>query len=54
MPIGNRGGGALAIPAKDCVLSPVVDLERRLVLDGFRVIPGPEYVELGCGSCGDG
>jgi hypothetical protein len=46
--MGNLGGGALAIPAKDCVLSPVVDLERRLVLDGLRIIPGPGYVEFGC------
>ena len=34
-PIGKRGGGALAIPAKDWVLSPVVDLDRRLVLEAF-------------------
>ena len=51
-PIGKRGGGARAIPAKDWVLSPVVDLERRLVLEAFRVIPElgcPGYIKLGGG-----
>jgi hypothetical protein len=33
--MGNRGGGCLTIPASDCVLSPVVDLDRKLVLDVF-------------------
>ena len=42
-PIGNRGGGALAIPANDWPLSPVVDRDRRLVLDAFL---GNE--EVGC------
>ncbi len=34
--MGNRGGGARAIPAKDWMLSPVADRCRRLVLEALR------------------
>jgi hypothetical protein len=37
--MGNRGGGARAIPASDWLLSAVADRARRLVLDPFRGIP---------------
>jgi hypothetical protein len=42
--IGKRAGGngPRAMLAIDCALSPVVDLERRLVLEAFRGTPfGP-------------
>lgn len=38
---GKRGGGARAIPARDCVLSPVVERVLKLVLEALRVITPP-------------
>ncbi len=32
---GNLGGGCRTMLAKDCVLSPVADLARRLLLEEF-------------------
>lgn len=43
---GYRGGGARAMPASDCVLSPVADLCLRLLLDAFLgiIVPPVEGV----------
>lgn len=43
---GYRGGGARAIPASDCELSPVADRCRRLVFEAFRgsIVPPVEEV----------